>query len=402
MLNKIIIIFFLIPLKLFSQDISGVWTGTIYVDTTKKYLPYEIVINEKKGKLTGYSHTLFVVDNKNETGIKSIKIKSKGEKFLIEDDDLIYNDYTVAPPKGVKQYSALTLYVTDSAMILKGTFNTNRTREYIPLTGTIQLQKKINYEKTKIVAKLKELDIYSSLSFIQPDIKKDIAVKTPKKEIPAVINKKEVVIISNPVIENQTSTVVKVVQEKPLPPKPKELVKKPDPKPEKKEIIISEKPTAIKPAAIQPENKVVAKNIIPLKKTDTVNSKISSSAIVSTADLQKRKIENIKTVFFKSDSLTITLYDNGEIDGDIVSVIMNGKNIMPSQKLSATAITKTIYTSEIGDSIQLILYAENLGSIPPNTGLLILKDGEDRYEIRFAGDLQKNSAITLRRKVNNH
>ena len=47
----------------------------------------------------------------------------------------------------------------------------------------------------------------------------------------------------------------------------------------------------------------------------------------------------------------------------------------------------------MGDSITLIMYAENLVSIPPNTGLLVVHDGEDVYEIRFSGDLQKNSAI---------
>jgi hypothetical protein len=71
---------------------------------------------------------------------------------------------------------------------------------------------------------------------------------------------------------------------------------------------------------------------------------------------------------------------------------------MSRQGLTANAITKTIYlTPDLGDSLQLIMYAENLGSIPPNTGLLILQDGDDRYEIRFAGDLKKNSAIILRR-----
>jgi hypothetical protein len=44
------------------------------------------------------------------------------------------------------------------------------------------------------------------------------------------------------------------------------------------------------------------------------------------------------------------------------------------------------------------MYAENLGSIPPNTGLLIIQDGEVRNEIRFAGDMQKSSAIILKRK----
>lgn len=44
------------------------------------------------------------------------------------------------------------------------------------------------------------------------------------------------------------------------------------------------------------------------------------------------------------------------------------------------------------------MYAENLGTIPPNTGLLILQDGESRHEIRFAGDLKNNSAIILKKK----
>jgi len=72
---------------------------------------------------------------------------------------------------------------------------------------------------------------------------------------------------------------------------------------------------------------------------------------------------------------------------------------MPMQGLSTRAIRKTIYiTKDMPDSIQLIMYAENLGSIPPNTGLLVVHDGEDVYEIRFSGDLQKNAAIVFRRK----
>ena len=44
------------------------------------------------------------------------------------------------------------------------------------------------------------------------------------------------------------------------------------------------------------------------------------------------------------------------------------------------------------------MYAETLGSIPPNTGLLVIRDGQDTYEIRFSGDLQKNAGILLRRR----
>jgi len=44
------------------------------------------------------------------------------------------------------------------------------------------------------------------------------------------------------------------------------------------------------------------------------------------------------------------------------------------------------------------MYAENLGKLAPNTGLLIVYDGTDRYEIRFSGDYKKNAAIVFRKK----
>lgn len=95
----------------------------------------------------------------------------------------------------------------------------------------------------------------------------------------------------------------------------------------------------------------------------------------------------------------LTLYDNGTVDGDTVSIILDGRMILAKQGLSTNAINKTIYIPQgSGDSMQLVMYAENLGSLPPNTGLLIINDGSDRYEIRFAGDLEKNAAIILKRR----
>ena len=80
---KTLLLLFLLPLQLFSQDITGIWTGTIYNDTTQKYIPYQIAVTENKGKLSGYSYTLFITGDKKETGVKSIKIKRKDEKVFI-------------------------------------------------------------------------------------------------------------------------------------------------------------------------------------------------------------------------------------------------------------------------------------------------------------------------------
>ena len=51
------------------------------------------------------------------------------------------------------------------------------------------------------------------------------------------------------------------------------------------------------------------------------------------------------------------------------------------------------------DSLTLVMYAENLGSIPPNTGLLVVGDGDLVYELRFKADLNTNAAIIFRRKI---
>ncbi len=117
------------------------------------------------------------------------------------------------------------------------------------------------------------------------------------------------------------------------------------------------------------------------------------------AELSKRELETIRTVEIAQDSLVFSLYDNGTVDGDTVSVLLNGQVIMPRVGLLVTAVSKTVYlTPEMGDSISVVMYAENLGSIPPNTGLLLIREGAKIYEIRFSGDLNKNSKIILVRK----
>ena len=111
-----------------------------------------------------------------------------------------------------------------------------------------------------------------------------------------------------------------------------------------------------------------------------------------------RKSEFSQIVSFKADSLELSLYDNGEIDGDTVSIYLNGEVIMSKQGLKASAIKKTIYITPGNEDFTLVLFAENLGKYPPNTGLLVVHDGDDVYNLRFSSDFQKNAGIIFRRK----
>lgn len=116
------------------------------------------------------------------------------------------------------------------------------------------------------------------------------------------------------------------------------------------------------------------------------------------AQINERETGQAQVIPFKTDSLVIALYDNGEIDGDTISVVANGKMLMAKQGLKATAIRKTIYIPQGSDEFSLLLYAENLGKYPPNTGLMIVYDGDERHEVRFSADLQRNAAVIFRRQ----
>ena len=144
-----------------------------------------------------------------------------------------------------------------------------------------------------------------------------------------------------------------------------------------------------------------------IKKTKQVkqptnnNLKNGTTGAVTKSPLKpiERKVQKVSEIFFSSDSLQLSFYDNGTVDGDTISMMLNGRIIAEKIKLTTNAFRITIPTRIApNDSLLLVMHAESLGLIPPNTGLLIIQDGATRYEIRFEGDLQRSSAVMLRKK----
>lgn len=99
-----------------------------------------------------------------------------------------------------------------------------------------------------------------------------------------------------------------------------------------------------------------------------------------------------------SDSLSVDFYDNGEVDGDSISIFYNKKLISFHQILSTKAVHFDIVLDTAKEVNELTMFADNLGSIPPNTALMILNDGKKRYEVRLSSNLEKNATLNIRRK----
>jgi hypothetical protein len=289
-----------LPLFASSQDdITGIWLG--YIKTPGSQLEFEIGITDMGNKFLGYSLINYPKDGADNIGVKTAKVKRGKREIVIEDDELIFENFTVTPIR-MKMVCQLMLQVKDTTSILYGTFKTRAidfrdTRTY---NGEIYLKKFPKLVPTKIMTKLYELNLINTLSFINSKDKKQV----PEIALPFLVR----------------------------------------------------------------------------------------------TPINERKVETIREIVYNSDSLTINVVDNGTVDGDTISLVLNGKLIAEKKGLTTKAFKITIPAKATGDSMLLIMHAESLGTIPPNTGLLIIEDGPNRYEIRFSGDLQRSSAVLLRRK----
>jgi hypothetical protein len=134
---------------------------------------------------------------------------------------------------------------------------------------------------------------------------------------------------------------------------------------------------------------LVAVNVVPRKVVNYVTEK----EFTNRENVVQQEIE------VNSDSLRIDVYDNGEIDGDVISVFYNKQLILSNQKLTHRSIHLDVVLDSTIQYNEISMFAENLGLIPPNTALMIVNDGKDRYEVRVSSNLEKNATIRIRRKT---
>lgn len=172
----------------------------------------------------------------------------------------------------------------------------------------------------------------------------------------------------------------------------------------------NKKPVATtKSSPVKNNNTVINNNTSPKK--DPVKKEISvikppvkkeEPVISSNIKFEQRVNTVLKTIPIKNETFTVDFYDNGEIDGDSISVFYNGKLVLSHQRLSNKPIVLTLTADPDKAVNELAMYAENLGEIPPNTALMVVHDGDNRYEARITSDTEKNGTIRFSYKPNTH
>lgn len=133
---------------------------------------------------------------------------------------------------------------------------------------------------------------------------------------------------------------------------------------------------------------VVAVTVVPRKVVNYVTEK----------EYSKRENVVVNEIEVDSDSLRVDVYDNGEIDGDIISVFYNQQLILFNQKLTHKSIHIDLVLDSTKEYNEITMFAENLGLIPPNTALMVITDGKNKYDLRLSSNMEKNAAIRIRKK----
>jgi hypothetical protein len=111
--------------------------------------------------------------------------------------------------------------------------------------------------------------------------------------------------------------------------------------------------------------------------------------------LRTRANPLIKQFEIPAGEIRIDLYDNGEIDGDTVSVYHNNELIVSSARLSQKPITFRLSVDQQNPHHELVMVADNLGSIPPNTSLMIITTKDKRYQVFISSSEQKNAKVVF-------
>ncbi|MES1223779.1 MAG: hypothetical protein ABUT20_50255, partial [Bacteroidota bacterium] len=348
----------------FSQTLTGLWNGTFTNDSTtlRADQPFEIALTEYRGKVYGYSRREFIKNDTLYYVVKRVKGKIEGNDCEVTEDEFIAHNFPTVD-KGVKITYTFHFNKNDSTWSLDGRWKTNRVvkrkYEYYSLTGNVAMATEKDLTKSKLFPHLAELKLDDDVPFyasykkqvkleeeqrnmaaarLQAEQKKiDLAKaeakkkeekaakteapSTPIKDVvktntegnkpkqdPVVTSSKDVTKANT---ENNKPKEKEQPKQEPVVIAPKDVAKtNAEPEKKKDEVAVKKDNTSVTPDAIV--NKPKEKTDLPQKPIAAVN-------------VEKRKSETIQSIEFKSDSLVLALYDNGEIDGDTVSVLINGE-----------------------------------------------------------------------------
>ncbi len=378
-------LFFCSTMKVSGQQLSGQWIGkfTSAEDPGGGGTDYVLEIEANGSQLSGYSYTYFSIAGKRYFVICRLTGSyDKASKSMVINE--VQTVKTNTPPdfENCHQSHQLTYLKQKDKESLVGKWKPTEKGSTCG-KGFTELERKVLIKENakKDTEQAKKEIIKQNLP-----AKKTTTQPAPKTQ-PATAIKKTPPVASKPLPKTSNPAQKPVVKnETPInPPKTKET---------------EEKSASTPPKIAQ---QTLKDNFSEKKKSDKTALPIESNKAKNISEntkdkLSKRTYQVIKIIEVTQPNIKVDIYDNGQIDGDVVSIYLNEKQLVSSKMLTAQPITLQIKVDENEDVYDLIMYAESLGTIPPNTALMIVTTATQRYEINISSNEQTSGAIRFKFK----
>ena len=371
-----------------AQNITGIWRGTFEQKTldarlgkfSKESYRYEVQINQlPKGELEGVTYSYLTTVFYGKASLKGIFDKKR--KILTIKETVLLDVKTSA---GRTDACLMTCYLdySKSGKIenLIGTYTSINMKTKADCGyGTVFLEKvnESDFEledflkkPNAVIAKKNTSKISTFPRTISPNNANNPKVKP---------NVSENIVASKPIPQNKKSNNL-----------PKPFTPDIEQKQNKSDFIT-------KNNYIENIDTTPTKNKIDSEKTIiSKDSKIIPEPNTNVLKVRENKLAN--KIYIDTKDVYIEFYDNGEIDNDSISVYLDNKLIINNERLSTNPIKLNLSFDEKNSFYEIIIVAENLGDIPPNTALMVINYGRKRQEVFLTSDDKRNAKVILEYK----
>jgi hypothetical protein len=344
------LVFCLATEKSFSQNMSGQWIGGFSAaeDPSGSKTDYVLEIEVAGTQVSGYSYTYFSISGKRYFVICRLKgIFEKGSKSLSVNEVETVKTNTPKDFKNCLQAHDLTYLKQGDKEILLG--------KWKPYEKGSDCGKGLTSLERKLLVKTSPSDVSKADKPASKNNSSDISAHPNQKSNAGQVHGK-----TAPAEEKSNNF------------------------PKGNQQSLSEKSS---------EKKTEQKPVLSMD-----GGKAKELATEAKEKLSQRNAQVIKTIEVTGPSIKIDIYDNGQVDGDTVSIFMNGALLVPAKMLTAKPITININVNENDDVYDIVMFAESMGTIPPNTALMVVTTSTKRYEINITSTEQTSGSIRLKVK----
>lgn len=377
-----------LPLISYSQNLTGIWKGNFVqgFGALQEQYKYEVQIKQEKNKsLKGVTYSYLDVVFYGKASLQGI-FMDKSNNVLMKENHML----EVKSTNGMNSACVMTCYLTyhkeGKDEYLEGTYTSVNVRDSQPCgAGKVYLKKSVEsdfYKEDFLLdgSKYKKPGMRikpGAEAFLLPG---DSSATSKKATPPAVVKP------SAPKPSTANPPAAKPSTDKPL------AVKPPNNKP------ATGKPRTSPPAVNKPHRDsaiaVVPDNIRLLQKPDTLP--LPPSRQIPVPSILRERESKLEKVFTVHDpEITIKLYDNGEIDNDTVTVYHNNEPVLVKRQLTTKPLTVQIKATATDNRHELVMVADNLGTTPPNTALMVITCGNQRYELSLASDMKRSAKVII-------